>query len=63
METGHGYAYDTCLLETNGMCYLVNFYNLCSEAIKQRMERDVDEVLKIAWSIKSKIEELDKDVR
>lgn len=31
------------------------------KSIKQRMERDVDEVLKIARSIKSKIEELDKD--
>lgn len=33
-----------------------------SEAIKQRMQKDVDEVQKIARAIKSKIEELDKDV-
>lgn len=32
-------------------------------AIKQRMEKDVDEVGKVARSIKSKIEELDREVR
>lgn len=31
-------------------------------AIKQRMEKDVDEVGKIARFIKSKIEEIDRDV-
>lgn len=34
-----------------------------SEEIKQQMEKDVDEVGKIARSIKSKIEVLDKEVR
>ena len=34
-----------------------------SAAIKQRMEKDVDEVKKIAHHIKTKIEELDKEVR
>jgi len=33
------------------------------EAIKRRMEKDIDEVQKIARIIKSKIEELDRDVR
>jgi len=33
-----------------------------SAGIKQRMEKDVDEVGKIARSIKSKLEELDKEV-
>lgn len=36
---------------------------LLSAAIKQRMEKDVDEVGKVARSIKSKIEELDREVR
>lgn len=31
-------------------------------AIKQRMEKEVDEVGKVARSVKSKIEELDKEV-
>lgn len=31
-------------------------------AIKQRMEKDIDEVGKIAHLAKSKLEELDKDV-
>lgn len=34
-----------------------------SVAIKQRMEKDVDEVGKIARFIKSKIEAVDRDVR
>ncbi|MFS7977505.1 hypothetical protein Hanom_Chr10g00904781 [Helianthus anomalus] len=33
------------------------------KAIKQRMEKDVDEVGKIARFIQSKIEELEKEVR
>lgn len=36
---------------------------LICAAIKQHMEKDVDEVGKIARFIKSKIEELDKEVR
>lgn len=36
---------------------------LSSVAIKQRMEKDVDEVGKISRFIKAKIEELDKEVR
>lgn len=32
-------------------------------AIKQRMEKEVDEVGKVARSIKSKIEELDREVK
>lgn len=35
---------------------------LSSAAIKKRMEKDVDEVGKIARSVKSKVEELDKEV-
>lgn len=36
---------------------------LSSVAIKQRMEKDIDEVLRVARFIKGKIDELDKDVR
>ena len=36
---------------------------LSSVAIKQRMEKDVDEVGKISRFIKGKIEELDREVR
>ena len=35
----------------------------CCVAIKQRMERDVDEVGRISRFIKGKIEELDREVR
>lgn len=34
----------------------------CSPAIKQRMEKDVDEVGKVARSVKTKVEELDREV-
>lgn len=34
-----------------------------SAAIKQRMEKDVDEVKKTAHYLKTKVEELDKEVR
>lgn len=34
----------------------------CTPAIKQRMEKDVDEVGKVARFVKSKVEELDKEV-
>lgn len=34
-----------------------------STAIKQRMEKDVDEVKKTAHYLKTKVEELDKEVR
>jgi len=33
-----------------------------SAAIKQRMEKDVDEVKKTAYFLKTKVEELDKEV-
>lgn len=36
---------------------------LLSTVIKQRMEKEVDEVGKIARFVKSKIEELDREVR
>lgn len=36
---------------------------LLSTVIKQRMEKEVDEVGKVARLIKSKIEELDREVR
>lgn len=39
------------------------FCNSFFEAIKKRMEKDVDEVQKIARLIKTKIEDLDRDVR
>lgn len=35
----------------------------CSAALKQRMERDVDEVGRISRFIKGKIEEIDREVR
>lgn len=34
----------------------------CTPAIKQRMEKDVDEVGKVARYVKTKVEELDREV-
>lgn len=46
------------------ICTLSSFnFNYGCVAIKKRMEKDVDEVQKVSRLIKSKIEELDRDVR
>lgn len=47
------------------LCFQLNAHDvlLSSSAIKQRMEKDVDEVGKISRFIKGKIEELDREVK
>lgn len=50
------YAFNTLLTHQS---LLAEF----SAVIKQRMEKDVDEVGQITRSVKSKIEELDREVR
>lgn len=51
----------------NALPFLLSFLRLMTnslfEAIKQRMEKDVDEVGKVARLVKSKIEELDREVK
>jgi len=42
------------------MAMMINHYLVA--AIKQRMEKDIDEVGKIARLAKAKVEELDRDV-
>lgn len=51
--------YFTLLCPTSLLIMMV----LLSTVIKQRMEKEVDEVGKVARLIKSKIEELDREVR
>lgn len=50
----------------NYMWYLKMFIYFtnesCTAAIKQRMEKDVDEVGKVARFVKTKVEELDREV-
>lgn len=41
---------------------LIILLDFTSAAIKQRMEKDVDEVKKTAYFLKTKVEELDKEV-